>query len=395
MDANQAALEKFLFVDSNFFSKEAAELLQRVYFIIPNWKWIHLFGSLGLILLAYPLFRALLKFFIKRSPIIRNYPNSFWANTFKTQIGKSIAFLVTILLWAALVNMIDLPPNFEKYLHSFFKGLLAFSIIRIIYHLIDAAGTTLLSYSTKNGSSYDNQLIPFAEKTLKFVVVVLGILIVLQSVGLNVASLLAGLGLGGLAIALAAQDTAANLFGSITILLDRPFAVGDLIKVKELEGTVEEIGLRSTRIRTLYNSIITVPNGTMAKEYIDNMGVRPARRTRLYLGLTYDTPPEKISAFCSSVRDYLLAYEEVISDSITVTFNRFSDSSLDILINFHLQVVVSELETKHQQIIFLEFLKIAKSLNVEFAFPSRTLYHVNTQENNHVSIQDISSKDKF
>lgn len=373
---NMTAIEKFLFQDSHFFTEEFAEFLQKSYFLMPTWKWIFFFSVITIGFVALPVFRATIVFFKNRSPIVNRFPHSFWAYALKSQAYKSAAWILTILMWGALFNLVTFPTKLDTYIGHILKGLIAFFIIRMIYNLIDATGNVLMNYSAKTGSQFDNQLVPFAEKTAKGVIVVLGFLIVLQSFGLNVVSLLAGLGLGGLALALAAQDTAANLFGSVTILLDRPFSVGDLIKVKDLEGTVEEIGLRSTRIRTLYNSVITVPNGTMAKEYIDNMGVRPARRIRLFLGLTYDTTPEKMEAFCKTVENYLKSYDEVIGDSITVAFTRYSDSSLDVLVNFHLRVVTAPEEIKHQQIIYLEFLKIAKSLNVDFAFPSRTLYHV-------------------
>ena len=130
----------------------------------------------------------------------------------------------------------------------------------------------------------------------------LGILIVLQNMGVNVFSLLAGLGLGGLAFALAAKDTAANLFGSIMILTDRPFKIGDWVKMDGVEGTVEEIGFRSTRVRTFYNSLITIPNATIANVQIDNLGVRQYRRTTATLGVTYDTSMEKMNQFVEGIR---------------------------------------------------------------------------------------------
>lgn len=371
------ATEKYLFHESQLFTPEVGELLQKTYFIMPTWKWIFIGVVAGLALFLRPLFGLILNFFKSRSKFKKNFPHSYWAYVLRSPIDSSLAWIITIMVCWAFLNLIILPVKIDTYLNHFLQGLIAYFIIKVLYNLVDATGGLLKHAASQNGSRIDGQLIPFAEKTVKFIIVALGFLIVLQSFGLNVASLLAGLGLGGLALALAAQDTAANLFGSITILLDRPFKVGDLVKVKELEGTVEEIGLRSTRIRTPYNSVITVPNAMMAKEYIDNMGARSARRIRLLLGLTYDTTPEKIEAFCDGLKNYLKKYDKVISESVIVSFNNFNESSLDILVNFHLNVMTADEETSHQQAIYLEFLKIAKNLNVEFAFPSRTLYHFN------------------
>jgi MscS family membrane protein len=196
----------------------------------------------------------------------------------------------------------------------------------------------------------------------------------MQSFGINVMSLLAGLGLGGLALALAAQDTAANLFGSITILLDTPFKVGDWIKVGDTEGTVEEVGFRSTRIRTFYQSLITVPNSTIAKEKIDNMGSRPLRRIRHVLGLSYETSPEQIKSFCEQIKS--LIQEHPLSDKNTysVYLTAYSASSLDVTINFFINAPNGDIELSTQQEFLLNFWNLAQELKINYAFPTQTLY---------------------
>jgi MscS family membrane protein len=190
-------------------------------------------------------------------------------------------------------------------------------------------------------------------------------------------SLLAGLGLGGLALALAAQDTAANVFGSVAIMFDNPFKVGDWIKLKDAEGTVEEIGFRSTRIRTFYNSVVTLPNAMIAKEVVDNMGIRPARRIRQIIGITYETPIPMITQFCDEVRYMITNHPQVNADSVTVNFNNFNASSLDILVNFHIRVFTGPEEMELQQKIFIQILEIASRLKVDFAYPTQTTYSKN------------------
>ena len=179
--------------------------------------------------------------------------------------------------------------------------------------------------------------------------------------------------LAPLAFALAAQDTVANLFGALNIFLDKPFQIGDWVKVGDVEGTIEEVGFRSFRVRTFYNSVVTVPNSTITNTNVDNLGVRHRRRCKLTLGLTYDTPPDTLQAFVEGVRAILAAHPNV-EKTYDVHFYAFGASSLDILLNYHIiaESWTEELETRSAN--FLEFLRLAEALGVSFAFPSTSLY---------------------
>jgi MscS family membrane protein len=308
---------------------------------------------------------------------VQKYPNSFLAFLSREQIERPFAWLIVLSLWFEFGDVISLSGKFNTYYINILRGLFAFQTMHILFLLVDAGKASLQLAAEKTQGTWDDQLVPFASKAIKTLIAVLGVLIVLQSSGLNVMSLLAGLGLGGLALALAAQDTAANLFGSITILADHPFKVGDWIKIANNEGTVEEIGFRSTRIRTFYNSVITIPNAMMAKEIIDNMGVRPLRRIRQVLGLTYETPPQKIEEFCEQIH-YLLKQNSIVDpNSIIVNFMNFNSSSLDVLVNFHVNVATGSEELKFQQEIFFEIMKIASNLRVEFAYPTQMVHYKN------------------
>ncbi|MDG0815923.1 mechanosensitive ion channel family protein [Bdellovibrio svalbardensis] len=372
-------MEKFLFEESHIFSAEIAALLKHTMLIMPNWKWLALVAFIIIGVLIRPLIQFGLKEIKLHNPWTKKFPKSFTSYLFRGEIERPAAWVILGLIWFACGDSIELTGKFQTYYEHFLKAFIAIHVIRLIYYAVDALGSVFADIAAKTESTMDDQLVPFASKILKILVVVLGFLTVLQSFGLNVMSLLAGLGLGGLALALAAQDTAANLFGSVTILVDNPCKIGDWVKVKDVEGTVEEIGFRSTRIRTFYNSVITIPNGTMAKETIDNMGVRPARRIRQILGLTYETPIEKIEEFCDRVRYLIIQDEKVITDTVTVAFNNFNSSSLDVLVNFHLQVFTGPEELAHQQRIFLEIVKIAAELKVDFAYPTNTVYYRGAQ----------------
>ena len=226
----------------------------------------------------------------------------------------------------------------------------------------------------KESKSLDAHMVSMLVKILKAFIVLVGILIAIQNVGINIVSLMAGLGLGGLALALAAKDTAANFFGSLMIMIDRPFKVGDWISVPGVEGDVEDVGIRSTKIRTFYNSVISVPNSVMASEKIDNLGARKYRRVKIYLGITYDSSPEKIEIFLEGLKKIIQANPTSKKDAFHVVFNDFGPSSLDILLYFFLKVPDWAAELVERQNIFLEILRLAKEVGVNFAYPSQSIY---------------------
>lgn len=374
-------MEKFFLEETSWFSSEMIQILKSTVFVMPNWKW----GALAIAITLGLFLRPVIQFIVKKTkqhnPFVKKFPKSFLAFFFNLKIERPAAWILIVFAWLIFADAVELSGKFEIYYKHLMHGILAIWIIHLLYLAVDALTSVFAMMAAQTESTYDDQLVPFASKTLKVIIIVLGLLIVIQSFGLNVMSLLAGLGLGGLALALAAQDTAANLFGSITILIDHPFKIGDWVKIKDMEGTVEEIGFRSTRIRTFYNSMITIPNAMMAKETIDNMGVRPARRVRQILGIAYETAPERIEQFCDQLRYMIKQYPKVIPDTVTVYFNNYNSSSLDILVNFHLEVYTGQEELEIQQTIFVDILKTAAAMNVTFAYPTQTVYYKQTEIN--------------
>ena len=193
-------------------------------------------------------------------------------------------------------------------------------------------------------------------------------------IGLPAYSVLAGLGVGGLAVALAAQQTLANLLGSLIIMFEKPFAVGHFVKVKGIEGTVENVGFRSTRIRTFHNSLVTIPSSQLVNSTIDNMELRESRQVKTILNLTYDTPVEKIEGFIEGIKQILETHPDTRKDNIQVFLYEFGPHSLDILMNFFLQVPDREEELIKRQQILLAILRLAEDNDVHFAFPTQTLH---------------------
>ena len=157
-------------------------------------------------------------------------------------------------------------------------------------------------------------------------------------------------------------------------MLDRPFSIGDWICFNDIEGTVIEVGLRSSKLKTFYDSIITVPNSVLTSANIDNMGKRKARRTRVYLGVQYDTTPEKIESFIAGIKKILMNNSSTKKDYFQVYFTEFGSSELKVIMNFFLLVNSWEHELQQKQQIFMSILKLAKELNVNFAFPTQTIH---------------------
>ena len=224
-------------------------------------------------------------------------------------------------------------------------------------------------------SKIDRDFVPLIRRTLQVVILLIGLIFILQNLGVDVGSLIAGLGIGGLAIAMAAKDTLANFFGSLVLIGDRPFKIGDRIVVNGIDGDVESVGLRSTRVRTYYDSLVALPNSKLADSTIDNQGVRKFRRTSTTLGLSYDTTPEQMEAFIEGVRAIIRANEFTRKDSYEVSFTGFGAYSLEILLYFYVRNISWRVELKAKQDINLEIMRLAKALKVQFAFPTQTLHH--------------------
>jgi MscS family membrane protein len=247
--------------------------------------------------------------------------------------------------------------------------------LRFLDVLHDAAEG--LAASTE--SKLDDQLLPLIRQAARYVIIALGLLFVLEALGVDVWKLMAGVSIGSLVFALAAQDTVANLFGSFNVFLDRPFQIGDWVVIGDVEGVVEEVGFRSTRIRTFHNSQVTVPNSKLTNANVDNMGRRHRRRVKMMLSLTYDTPPDTLQAYVEGVRAILAAHPGV-EPTYEAHLYQMNASSLDVLVYYHLVVPGwhEELVARSQNI--LEFLRLAEELGVSFAFPSQSVYLESTPE---------------
>ena len=246
-------------------------------------------------------------------------------------------------------------------------------LIFILLKLVKVVMGIYADYTQKTDSKLDDQLVPILNNFLKGIVFVFGFFKILRLFGVDATTLLAGATIGGLAFALASQDTVKNLIGTIMIFIDKPFHIGDWIVTSELEGIVEKVGFRSTRVRAADTSIFQIPNSKLSEIVINNRGLLLFRRYKTELGLRYDTPPELIEAFVEGARKLILAHPKTNSEMYNVEFTGFGDSALLIMVNVYFESLVwaDEQSSKHK--LHIALLELAKGLGVDFAFPSTTV----------------------
>ena len=221
--------------------------------------------------------------------------------------------------------------------------------------------------------SLDSQLIRLGMRFAGMVIAAGFLIQGSYELGFPTYSVLAGLGVGGLAVALAARDSLANLLGSMLIMIEKPFRVGHYVRVSGGEGTVEDVGFRSTRIRTPDNSLISIPNNNVVNATVENLSLRPMRRQRFLIEVTYDTSREKLKELAAGIKQLIADHPLTNKKNINVRFNDFGESSLNILVFFHIETTDYSAELEAREEILLQIMDLAKQLGIDFAFPTRTL----------------------
>ncbi|WP_108670267.1 mechanosensitive ion channel family protein [Peribacillus acanthi] len=271
----------------------------------------------------------------------------------------------------------DYFPFIEQHNALFLKFLRSMVIILITWGLFNLSSPTtgiLVSVNQKINNKIDLILLPFISRTIRVILIAISVSIIGQEFDYDVNGLVAGLGLGGLAFALAAKEAVGNLIGGIVIVTEKPFTVGDWILTPSVEGTVEDINFRSTKIRTFSQALVTVPNSTLANEPITNWSRMGKRRITFHLGINYKTTKDQITRVVDRIDQMLKTHDEVHPDTIMVSFDHYNDSSLDILLYFFTNTTIWAEHVKIKHEINLEIMVILEEEGVEVAFPSRTIY---------------------
>ncbi|WP_029522206.1 mechanosensitive ion channel family protein [Persephonella sp. KM09-Lau-8] len=344
-------------------------ILNQVVLGTPLYKWALALVVLLFFLLLKNLFSAII---VKSIRTVVSRTKTSIDDKLLLMIESPLRFLFVVIgLWLAL-DIINLRADI---LQHFVRSLFIIMVFWIFYNGINVFTDDIYKFSQKFGKELYKEIGSFLIKATKAFIVTIGFLAILQEWGINVTALIASLGIGGLAIALAAKDTAANFFGGLTILADKSLKIGEWVKVGSVEGIVEDLGMRTTKIRTFEKSLITVPNQYIANNPIENFSRRNVRRIKMTIGLVYDTPGETMKKILKDIKEMLENHPGIAKDqTMLVFFDKFNDSSLDIFIYTFTNTAdwIEYMAIKED--INLKIMEIVEKNGSSFAYPSQSIY---------------------
>ncbi|MFV1981033.1 MAG: mechanosensitive ion channel family protein [Rhodothermia bacterium] len=306
-----------------------------------------------------------------------------WDDDLVELAPQPVSVALRLIIWylaAIVLSLPQAPSNVRLWVLTGVEFALWIAVIYVLFSLIDVLSRVLERAAARTETVLDDQLAPLVSKGLKVLVAAIFVVMFIQNMGIEVGSLLASLGIGGLALALAAKDTVANYFGSLIIFVDQPFQIGEVIEIDGMTGVVEEVRFRSTLIRKFDKALVTVPNQTFTNSQITNFSKRPRRRIRLNVGLTYDTTPEQMRDFLEGVKDVLAKHDGIEDDTSAVVFDEFGDSSLNVLVNcYSNNNQWAEMMAAKEQLM-LSIMDLVEEMGLGIAFPTRTLHLINEEE---------------
>ncbi len=287
-------------------------------------------------------------------------------------VEEPVAFAVSLLgIWYGL-DSLNLPDAGHIWINRIYYLLVIFNVAWLINRVLDALiQEYLLPIVERSDSDLDDQLLPILKKGLHAAVWIMAVIIGLNNAGYDVGALIAGLGIGGLAFALAAQDSVANLFGAFTVFLDKPFTVNERIKVGSLDGIVEEVGLRSTKLRNFEGRLVFIPNKVFASAEIENVTSEPNRRVVVMLGLTYDTTDDRVEEAKNILKGIHEANLDVLEEKVFILFDSFGDFSLNLKFQYYIKS--GEDVMGIPSMINMAILKQFNAAKLDFAFPTQTI----------------------
>ena len=338
--------------------------------------YIYFFG----IILIGLIFKKLISKYLSNIlyKVVGKKDNNVGIDKFDELLTKPIGFFIVLCFIYFGASYVSYPSfvdeNFQSIFSKIFSLFLIYAIYKIFVKVIDYIGLILKQRAAETENKMDDQLIPFAIEIGRILVVIFALFFILGNVfDINITALATGLGIGGIAIAMASKESLENLLGSFTIFFDRPFTVGDVVKVGTVTGLVEKVGFRSTRIKTFDKSVVTVPNKKMIDAELDNLGLRPVRRVKFHIGLTYDTSTEQIKNIVSDIQEMINSHEKTNEEG-KVRFQEFGASSLDIMVLYYVNSPKWEDLIDVKEDVNYKIMDIVKKHNSDFAFPSTSVY---------------------
>lgn len=350
--------------------------------IIFSYEFLKDLGISVGILLLFLIFRKLFVKYIYSLllKLSRKAPSEFFSHIFLS-FQKPIQWLVIII---GVYVAADYFPYFNQR-NPLFLNIIRSSVIFLIsWGLFNLSSSSSLFFSKVNEKyniEIDQILIPFLSKALRFIIVAISLSVIAQEFDYDVNGFVAGLGLGGLAFALAAKDALGNLFGGIIIITEKPFTIGDWIMTPSVDGTVEDISFRSTKVRTSTQAVVTVPNATLANESITNWSKMGKRQITFNLRITYETPKDKLENVVKQIRYLLTNHHEIHPETILVNFDEYRENGLDIFLYFYTNTTNWAEYLRIKEEINFEILDILSNEGVSLAMPSRKLYIETDTEN--------------
>ena len=345
-------------------------MLGRVVFLTV-WQWIGLAAIVFIGLIA----DLLVRLFMGR--VLRSVLKRYYKPTDAHLIRRSargVGVVVATLTWLTLLTFLELPLAGFSIIQPAAKFAFVLAILIAGWRLIDLFADLIGQHASRSETRIDDVIVPMARKTAKALLVIFGLLNLAPILGLDLGPLLAAIGIGSFGLAFAFKNSLENVFGSVTVILDRPFLVGDWVVIDGVEGTVEDVGLRSTKVRTFYNSLVSIPNSNLITKSVDNYGRRKYRRWSTKVGILYGTPPARIDAFCEGIRELVRQHPYTRKDYYQVWLNGFAESSLEVLVYVFWEAPDWQTELRERHRLMLDIMRIADELGIDFAFPTRTLH---------------------
>ncbi len=326
---------------------------------------ILIFASLFLAKLTYKIIGKILKKYTDKS-------NSKLDGLLVDMLREPLVFALAIIgIWYS-IQTLHFNDKLENIISNTYYILIVFDSAWLVVRLLDAMiERYIVPFTQTTETKLDDQLLPIIRKSIKATVWILATLVALNNAGYDVSAILASLGIGGLAFALAAKDTVANLFGSLTIFLDEPFEIGDRIVVNGYDGYIEDVGLRSTRLRLLNGRIITMSNSSMTNSPVENITSEPSRKIILDLGLTYNTDEARMQQAMDILQEIIIN-NDLVEDKVTTAFMSFGDFSLNIQLIYYIKKGSCFYES--QSSVNMEILKRFNEEKLDFAFPTQTIF---------------------
>lgn len=329
-------------------------------------------GSM-LIILGFWLFSLLVVHLLGHwfKKLIKRIDPKLDSNSLHTVLKPIKWFLLATGCYMALLYL-PLSAVVDSFVNRLYRSVIVLFFVWGIYNLLDSH--SLLSDEARQRYRLDNTLVILFSKLARFVVMVLGLLVAIREWGYDLNGFIAGLGLGGLAISLAAKDALANIVGGVVLFMEKPFSVGEWITTPDADGTVEEISFRSTRIKTFSQALITIPNSTLSNAPITNHSRLGRMRLSLQIGVTYDTPKDDLIKMIEGIKDLLQSHPDVIDEFTHVTLGQFGASSLDVEVTFVTPLGEGRSFRAVRNDIHFKLMDLLKALGINLAYPTQTLY---------------------